>query len=242
MILSPRAESLRLPVADVLRHVGELFRERDFDAATSDRRFRLMMPDFIAELLLPPLLSQLSTAAPNVRIEVAEWRGERSLTREYLESLDCVVSSWSGRFFEWRRTPLLKDHDVFAARASRGAKHRTIDEQLAASHVAVVGPGELEDPVDTWLRSIGRQRSVVLQVPTYLLALRTIANTSLVGILPLLFVNRYVAALKVTARELHADPGSDEMYLHYAESAEQDPAGRWLRKQLLGSVRTIHQG
>jgi DNA-binding transcriptional LysR family regulator len=238
MILSPRAESLRTPVADILRNVGQLFREPDFDPTTSDRRFRLMMPDFMAELLLPPLLSQLAETAPNVRLEIAEWRGERTLTREYLETVDCVVSGWSGRFFEWRRTPLLKDCDVLAIRRSaRAATHRTLEAVLALAHVAVVGPGELEDPVDTWLRGLGRNRNIVLKVPTYLLALRTIATTSLVGVLPALSVGRFGAALKVVARKLPLDPGTDEMSLHYAESSERDAAGIWFRKQILDSAK-----
>src|SRR5450631_3255564 len=56
------------PLAQVLDQVRGLLVPDDFDAASSERQFRLMMPDLAVELLMPPLMEKITKAAPNVRI------------------------------------------------------------------------------------------------------------------------------------------------------------------------------
>src|SRR6266699_3659523 len=69
MELTPRAQALRAPLAQALDQVRSLFIPDDFDAARSERQFRLMMPDLAVELLMPPLMEKITKIAPNVRID-----------------------------------------------------------------------------------------------------------------------------------------------------------------------------
>src|SRR5689334_12339782 len=55
MELTRRALGLRAPLAQTLDQVRGLFLPDAFDAASSDRQFRLMMPDLTVELLMPRL-------------------------------------------------------------------------------------------------------------------------------------------------------------------------------------------
>src|SRR3954451_11663311 len=64
MELTPRAQALRAPLAQALDHVRGLFLSDEFDAARSERQFRLMMPDLAVELLMPPLMEKVTQAAP----------------------------------------------------------------------------------------------------------------------------------------------------------------------------------
>ena len=66
MELTPRAQALRAPLAQALDQVRSLFVADDFDAASSERQFRLMMPDLAVELLMPPLMEKITKLAPNV--------------------------------------------------------------------------------------------------------------------------------------------------------------------------------
>src|ERR1700754_2156618 len=45
MELTPRAVALRAPLAQALEQIRGLFTSDDFDAISSERHFRLMMPD-----------------------------------------------------------------------------------------------------------------------------------------------------------------------------------------------------
>src|ERR1700750_388234 len=80
MELTPRAQALRGPLAQALDQVRGLFIPDDFDAARSERHFRLMMPDLAVELLVPPLMQKVTRAAPNVRMHVVPWGALRSST------------------------------------------------------------------------------------------------------------------------------------------------------------------
>src|SRR5213593_201107 len=75
MELTPRAQALRGPLSQALDQVRGLFVPDDFDAARSERHFRLMMPDLAVELLMPPLMAKVTKLAPNVTIDVEPWRG-----------------------------------------------------------------------------------------------------------------------------------------------------------------------
>src|SRR3954451_2255546 len=70
MELTPRAQALRAPLAQTLDQVRGLFIRDDFDAARSERQFRLMMPDLAVELLMPPLMEKITALAPNVRLDI----------------------------------------------------------------------------------------------------------------------------------------------------------------------------
>src|SRR5436189_5717566 len=63
MELTRRAQGLRGPLAQALDQVRGLFIPDNFDAASSERRFRLMMPDLAVELLVPPLMERVAKIA-----------------------------------------------------------------------------------------------------------------------------------------------------------------------------------
>src|SRR3954453_15810334 len=61
MELTPRAQGLRGPLAQALDQVRGLFIPGDeFDASSSERHFRLMMPDLAVELLMPALMQKIA--------------------------------------------------------------------------------------------------------------------------------------------------------------------------------------
>src|ERR1041384_369019 len=70
MELTPRAQALRAPLAQALDPGRTLFVSDDFDALSSERHFRLMMPDLAVELLMPPLMEKVTRLAPSVTIDV----------------------------------------------------------------------------------------------------------------------------------------------------------------------------
>ncbi len=92
MELTPRALALRAPLTQALDQVRGLFVPEAFDAATSERQFRLMMPDLAVELLMPPLMERITRLAPNVRIDIVPWRGPAIFTPEFARTIDLVIS------------------------------------------------------------------------------------------------------------------------------------------------------
>src|SRR2546429_1569954 len=115
MELTPRAQALRAPLAQTLDQVRSLFIADEFDAARSERQFRLMMPDLAVELLMPPLMEKITKVAPNVRIDVVPWRGPAIFTAEFARTIGMVVSIGNA-FTGFHRQRLYTDSDALAVR------------------------------------------------------------------------------------------------------------------------------
>src|SRR6267154_269695 len=163
MELTPRAQALRAPLAQALDQVRALFVPDGFDASTSERQFRLMMPDLAVELLMPPLMEKITRVAPNVRIDVVPWRGPAIFTAEFARTIDIVISIGNA-FSGFHRQLLYTDSDALAVRRGHpvGAKLKRREMFLDARHVAVVIRGQSQDLIDTWLRAKGIERRIAL--------------------------------------------------------------------------------
>src|SRR5437868_13658614 len=115
MELTPRAQALRAPLAQALDQVRSLFIPDEFDAARSERQFRLMMPDLAVELLMPPLLEKITKLAPNVRIDSVPWRGPAIFTAEFARTIDLVISIGNA-FSGFHRQRPYTESDALAVR------------------------------------------------------------------------------------------------------------------------------
>lgn len=240
MELTPRAQALRAPLAQALDQVRGLFMPDEFDAARSERRFRLMMPDLAVELLMPPLMKKLDAVAPGVRIDVVPWRGPAIFTAEFARTIDMVISIGDA-FKGFHRQLLYTDSDALAVRRGHpaGARLKNKETFFKARHVAVIIRGQSEDLIDTWLRSKGQERRIALVVPSYIEALHVAARTDLVAFLPRRLIAALSKQLSLTTVAPPLDPGTDEQFMFYPTRAQMDPGSIWLRTIMLGIGKSL---
>jgi DNA-binding transcriptional LysR family regulator len=240
MELTPRAQGLRGPLAQVLDQVGSLFIPDAFDAASSERQFRLMMPDLAVELLIPPLMEKITQAAPNVWIDVVPWRGPAIFSAEFARTIDLVISIGNA-FSGFHRQRLYIDSDALAVRRGHpaGAKLKKREAFLNARHVAVIIRGKNEDPIDTWLRAKGIERRIALVVPGYIEALHVTARTDLVAFVPQRLIAALSKQLSLVSVTPPFDPGIDEQFMFYPTRAQMDPGSIWLRRLMLETGREL---
>jgi DNA-binding transcriptional LysR family regulator len=234
MELMPRAQALRGPLAQALDQVRGLFVPDDFDAARSDRQFRLMMPDLAVELLVPPLMQQITALAPNLRLDIVPWRGPAIMTAEFARTLDLVISIGDA-FKGFHRQLLYQDSDALAVRRGHpvgsGLKRRKAF--LNARHVGVIIRGQSADLIDDWLRDRGMERQIALVVPGYLEALHVASRTDLVAFVPRRLISALAKPLALSIIAPPLDPGPDLQYLFYPTRAQMDPGSIWLRNVML---------
>jgi DNA-binding transcriptional LysR family regulator len=240
MELTPRAQALRGPLAQALDQVRGLFIADEFDASWSERHFRLMMPDLAVELLVPPLMEQVTALAPNIRLDIVPWRGSAIMTAEFARMLDLVISIGNS-FKGFHRQLLYTDRDALAVRRGHaiGAKLKRRDVFLSARHVAVVIRGQNEDLIDGWLRSQGIERNIALVVPGYLEALHVASRTDLVAFVPRRLIAALAGPLSLTSIAPPLDPGIDEQFMFYPTRAQFDPGSIWLRNLVLKTGRGL---
>jgi DNA-binding transcriptional LysR family regulator len=240
MELTPRAQGLRGPLAQVLDQVRGLFIPDDFNAAKSERRFRLMMPDLAVELLVPPLMEKITRLAPNLRLDIVPWRGPSIFTAEFARTIDFVISIGDA-FKGFHRQLLYTDRDALAVRRGHpvGTRLKRRDVFLDARDVAVVIRGQNVDLIDDWLRIKGIERRIALVVPGYIEALHIVARTDLVGFVPGRLIAALAKPLSLKAIAPPLDPGIDEQFMFYPTRAQFDPGSIWLRKLLQETGRGL---
>jgi DNA-binding transcriptional LysR family regulator len=241
MELTPRAQALRVPLAQALDSVRGLFVADKFDPATSTRRFVLMMPDLVTDLMMPPLLRRLDHEAPGVRLDVTPFRAPAAMTDDFARGLDLILACLPDAFPGFHRQRVYVDKDALAVRHGHpdGARLRRLDVFRAARHVAVACDGAREDMIDGWLRRRGIERRIALTVPSYLQALRIAARTDLVAFVPrrLIFALARPLGLVLVAPPL--DPGTDEQFMFHPTRAQVDPGSVWLRGHVLAVGKAL---
>jgi DNA-binding transcriptional LysR family regulator len=243
MELTPRALSLRAPLAQALDQVRGLFVPDAFDAANSERQFRLMMPDLAVELLMPPMMAKVTQAAPNIRIDVVPWRGPAIFHAEFARTIDMVISIGDA-FKGFHRHLLYTDSDALAVRRGHplGTRLKKRDVFLQARHVAVILRGQSEDLIDTWLRSKGIERRIALVVPSYIEALHVAARSDLTAFVPRRLIAALARQLSLATVAPPLDPGIDEQYMFTPTRAQMDPGSIWLRGLMLQTGRELDRG
>jgi len=243
MQLTSRAESLREPLAQALDHVRGIFLTESFDPATSSRRFALMLPDHVVDLLIPPLLARASAEAPRVRLDVTPWRGSIRLTPELARSIDLVVACVAGGHSGFIRRRLFADTEAVAVRRGHpvGSRLSRLNRFLEARHVAIAGRGQREDAMDEWLRTQGIERRIALVVPSYVQALHVVARTDLVAFVPQRLIEALADPLSLNVVRPPVDPGTYEEYMFHPVRTHQDAGSIWLRKHVLHIGRTLHR-
>src|SRR5207248_5613865 len=77
MALTPRAEGLLEHVRDFLLHAEAILHSSPvFDPLSSNRRFRLMMSDYVETVVMTQVLPQIQKLAPRVEFELLSKAGD----------------------------------------------------------------------------------------------------------------------------------------------------------------------
>jgi DNA-binding transcriptional LysR family regulator len=243
MELTPRAQALRAPLAQALAQVRGLFVADAFDPKTSTRRFALMIPDVVGDLLMPTLVAGVAAAAPNVRLDIVPWLAPSTITAETAREVDLVLSCRGDAYPGFHRVKLYTDKDALAVRRGHPLARRLqrLPVFLEARHIAVITHGQSLDMIDEWLIDKGVHRRIALAVPSYLQALRTAARTDLVAFVPRRLITSLSEPLRLIAIDPPLDPGVDEQFMFYPTRAQVDPASVWLRGVVLEIGRALEQ-
>lgn len=241
MELTPRAQALRAPLAQTLDQVRGLLTTDGFDAKRSQRVFHIMLPDIIAELLLPMLAIKAGEQAPGVRLEAVPWRSPPTMTAEFSRSLDLIISCLGDAYPGFHRMHLYDDSDALAVRKGHPIGERLGDPDtfFKARHIAVVGRGQAEDMIDEWLRSKRLARQIALTIPGYIQALHVVSQTDLVAFVPRRLIAALAGPLRLLTVDPPIDPGMDKQFMFYPARAQVDAGSIWLRNLVLETGRAL---
>src|SRR5437773_4043754 len=136
MVLTPLAEELAQPVRELLQHAEAVIRRTPvFSPESSERKFRIVMSDYIAIVLMTRALPQIQRSAPGITLQIMPLRTDA------LEQGDADLSIVP-------RQILAKDHPfevlfqdefvcIACAKNKLIGKSLSLRDYLSLGHVAV---------------------------------------------------------------------------------------------------------
>ncbi|MGE0790312.1 MAG: LysR family transcriptional regulator [Sandaracinaceae bacterium] len=248
LVPTARAEQLIVPLRAALvglaRAVGDA---PAFDAARSQRSFRLCSPDLFDVLVLPSLLAHVSAEAPAVTLSVVPWPRALGAALETGEIDLAIVPVQLGP----TRTPLgvstegdlatrtlLRDgFRVFLrpGHPALSAKRWTARRYAALDHVLVSPRGEGAGVVEPFLAERGLTRRIALRVPHFSTALAIVTETDLLLTAPAALARSSPFAPLVASRPVPVAVPDHAVTMVWHPRYGDDPAHRWLRERVVAA-------
>ncbi|MDT7526203.1 MULTISPECIES: LysR family transcriptional regulator [Idiomarinaceae] len=194
----PTETALRMqePVRQILYSVEEMVQPaRDFDAATSDRVFRIMASDYAASTLMPRLLEKLKRQAPAVALDIMT-PSDISFHDVENGKVDLAINRFDKLPQSFHQKNLWEDDFSCLVRKDHLlVQDYTLDNYLGGEHVWVsktgFGVGVGMDPhdvqklgwVDEALGQLGHKRKIRVFTRNYHVAMH-LARQGLIATLP----------------------------------------------------------
>ncbi|MFB8342857.1 LysR substrate-binding domain-containing protein [Brucella cytisi] len=181
-----RAEALRAPLKSLLSGIAELVDPPELPLVDIRQSLRLLMADYPAFFVMPPLQRALQCSAPGIDLVVLPWNGADAARTALIDgTTDLAVSVFPGDDNDIHRDSLLNEHYVVALRQGHpAADDFNLNRWLDFPHILVSGRGERRSPLDMELGRIGRSRRVGLVVPSFGMVPELLCGSDMIAMLP----------------------------------------------------------
>lgn len=239
MVLTPVAEALVEPVRDFLLQAEAILNNNPvFDPASSTRKFRILMSDYVETVLMIEALPRLEQFAPGIRFEFIS-NVEGGFDELDRGEIDLSIAPSLRLMSEHPSEPLFEDEFVCVVWSgnTRVKSSITLDEYLGMGHVVVrFGKRQELTTFDEWfMERFGHERRVEVVTTAFNLVPQLLVGTSRIGTLHrrlAMFYQRYLP-LKLIRPPFEIATLQESMQWH--KSRDRDPGTIWLRS-LLKSV------
>ena len=183
-----RALELQAPLREALEGVrAVLAAGAGFDPATAELTVAVAASDYVQYALLMPLAIQLRREAPGVRLAWRALDDAQLAGQAERGEVDLAFMTPETAPEHLRSRKVLDERYVVIVRRNHPLVSRTINlDQLCALDHVVVRPrgGGFTGATDTALAAHGRERRVVLSVPSFLMVPEIVARSDMAALVP----------------------------------------------------------
>ncbi len=250
---TPVALALWPAVRQALEGLREAIAPSGFEPANARISFVLAMADATAAMLMPPLLRRIMAEAPGVslRVRPLTTRDPRSLLENgdidaAIGYFPVAMAAITLRSMQ-EEEPDAVDHErlyegeyvcVMRRDHPLASGELTLDNFCAASHLLVSFSGRPFGFVDEALAAIKRNRRIVLTVNQFFTAGRVVAESDLLTVLPLHFLESTGMQHALAVRPLPMPVPVVHVDMLWHRRQRSRPAHSWLRDVVLEAAQT----
>lgn len=239
------ARSLEVPLRHLLDELTELLSgPAEFDPRHARQDFKIAGSDFFAEILMPALAPLLGQAAPNVRIQLVELVADNHIATLEKHEIDVALVPLQALPGWVESIELFRARFVVVARSGHPGLQQAglvagdtipIDLFCEIGHAVFSPEGNFKAMGDAALSRIGRERRVVMTMPTFGGVCHAVSVSDLIALLPEPLALRMARrlGLAIYTPPMHLDPARISLAWHQRNTL--NPAHRWLR-EMIGQV------
>ena len=241
MVRTPLAETLREPIRLLLGSVDSILAvARAFDPATSDRCFRVTSTDYVALIVLAPLMVSIAEEAPGVSIHfrtISEnyseelRRGETDIVIMPIDMFDGADDTHSAKLFDESYVALV------ATSNTEVGESLTVEQLLRMRRISTFS-GHLETLTEKEMTRLG-YTSESAMAASATVAPFMIQHTSFVVLTPERLARYATNAHEVRIVENPLPIGRFTESMFWAPRTDSDPGHSWLRARILEHVSQL---
>lgn len=235
MVATPYAKLIEPHIHQVLVHLNDIPLPASVTPATIGRTLFISATDYTQKVIVAPLIRDLRTTAPNVKLLVADIEVSGLTKKMHQGEIDLTFTSDGYVPAGLISDPLFieKYLCVSANKAITFDDHFPL-EKLVDHDFIVTSPGiaGFTGSADTWFEKQGLHRNVVVSASSFFMAQEYLKQTDLVGFLP----SRLLPCEGLFEIPLKKYPPGYTVVAAYHPGAKDDPFMIWLLnriKQLL---------
>lgn len=229
-----KALSLAEPIHRILAEADKLMQSDAFVPATAAFTVSIAATDYALRAVVQPFIVALREQAPGIKVAVRPMVEASVVANMERGDLDLALLTPESTSPDLHARRLFDERYVGVMRASHPQAARgawTLDDFCTLDHgIVSLQGGGFTGATDAALAEQGRQRHVVLSVPSFVMLLDLVRSTDIVALVPERLIDR-TDGLCIQAPPV-AVPGFTKLLAWHARTHE-DAGHRWLRQLLV---------
>lgn len=234
---TPYAEQMAEPVREALRLIRVTLEPDDFDPAVSTRTFHLLVNNYAARAVVPPLARRVAERAPAVGID-AQPIGNVDVLDLLDRGADVALTRLVDGGERFKCVRILEDDFVALIDRNHPVTRQdgfTADNLAEIPHVIVTSTGDDTGFVDEALEQRGLARRIAAQVTLLSIVLMLIGQDR-VTVLPRRIAEDLSRICPVVVRELPFASPTFGLAMIWHRRLDNHRAQRWLRDTIRGCL------
>lgn len=240
MVLTPVAESLAAPIRQWLQSAEAIVnKDTTFDPVNSTRRFRIMLSDYAATILINTVFPKLYRAAPRIELELIS-NAENAVAELEQGQVDFLLIArqymsdshpWEELFSDTDTCVVWTDNEIVGETLS-------VDEYLSLGHVVVrFGRSQLRSTEEDYITQLGLTRRVEAIAMTFGMVPQLVVGTNRIATMHRRLAELYARWLPIRLLRAPVEfpPVIEALQWHKVRSTDRGLG--WLRQMLKEGCR-----
>ncbi|MCP3460693.1 LysR family transcriptional regulator [Bradyrhizobium sp. CCGUVB23] len=236
LVPTPLAEALAAPTREALLHIRLSMTERDtFDPAKSDRRFRVILSDFMALVFFRTVIARVAREAPNITFELIPFddQPDEPLRRGEVDFLifpEMYMSNAHPKAKLFDETLVC----VGCHTNKQLSRKLTFDRYMSMGHVAAQFGQTGKPSIEAWLLlEHGHKRRVEVAVPSFSLIPPLLLGTERIATMHSRLARHFATTMRLRIVDLPIPLPAFTEAVQWPALHNNDQANIWMREIML---------